>query len=128
MKKFLSAIVSLFTLVLLLAIISNPDSDDHVTAVKGKVMEKVEGLLNNYSHPPKVWQELLAALTTVAGREWVDQKINLAISTENYILFSLTKLTVKDKSAIVSVGMFGEVWMISEGLEAMDYRELISLK
>jgi hypothetical protein len=121
MKIFLAVLMMLF----LIAFLSNPTADDHRNSVRSVVREKVKNLMTEHVKPKKAWQRVSLAIGYGLSMDWVDDKINTAISADDYIFCSVTNLRVKNKNIMVGVGAFGDVWLITDTLEEIDYKALV---
>jgi hypothetical protein len=119
MKIFLAVLMMLF----LIAFLSN--ADDHRNSVRSVVREKVKNLMTERVKPKKAWQRVSLAVGYGLSMDWVDDKINTAISADDYIFCSVTNLRVKNKNIMIGVGAFGDVWLITDTLEKIDYKALV---
>ena len=121
MKIIFAVLLMLF----LIAFLSNPTADEHRNSVRSVVREKVKNLMTKDVKPKKTWQRVSLAIGYGLSMDWVDDKIDTAISADDYIFCSVTNLKVKDKNVIVGVGAFGDVWLITDSLEEIDYKALV---
>ena len=106
MKTPILTIIVLF----ILAGLTNPTRDQHVTEVKGVIVSNV--LTKSVRHVTSKDQDETPAsvfgmtLGTVAIREMVDT----FVSVDDYVFLSLTRINHNDESRVVGVGAFGFVW------------------
>ena len=82
-----------------IAVITNPDKLKHEEAVK----DEVRALILDPSGNSDIENLFEGVLTGVL----LDAFIQNAVSVDNYLLFSLTRMEFKDKSKIVGLGIFG---------------------
>ena len=120
MKK--SYVFSAITiLIILIAIFTNPNPERHKEAVKNKVnsyiqqsmKESMNGTENNTAQAGKALGMMLAGA-------FIDKIIDNLVSTDNYVLFSTTKITWDGKTEIIGIGAFGNVYLTRKIDEAID--------
>jgi hypothetical protein len=107
-------------LFLLIAILTNPNQDRHKEVVKNKlntIMQKAmkDGLKNSDSGA----EQLGSALGLMLGGALLDRMIETMVSTDNYVLFSTTKITWDGKSKLIGIGVFGNVFISDKIDEAI---------
>ena len=107
-------------LFLLIAVLTNPNQDRHKEVVKNKlntIMQKAmkEGLKNSDSGA----EQLGSALGLMLGGALLDRMIETMVSTDNYVLFSTTKITWEGKSKLIGIGVFGNVFISDKIDEAL---------
>jgi hypothetical protein len=99
--------------IFLIAFISNPNEEEHKSAVKSKVLafnmatavsEIANSTDNNYNYVGK-------SIGTALGGVIVDQLINSIVSSDNYLVFSITKVTWEDQTKMIGFGVFGNVFL-----------------
>jgi hypothetical protein len=115
LKKNRGAIA--FILIILIAVFTNPDEDKHREGVKSK--------LNTYMQKSVVktdneWEQAGQTLGLALGGMIIEELINSSISTDNYILFSMTKITWDGESKIIGAGAFGNVFLTKKIDEILD--------
>lgn len=107
--------------VLLVAVITNPNKDRHKEVIKEKFnsyMQKsmAEGLSNSDNE----WEQAGEALGLMLGGALIDGIISNIVTTDNYVIFSTTKITWEGKSKIIGVGVFGNVFLTSKIDDALN--------
>lgn len=60
-----------------------------------------------------------SALGLMLGGVMLDRMIENMVSTDNYVLFSTTKITWEGETKLIGVGLFGNVFISSEIDEAL---------
>ncbi|POY40448.1 hypothetical protein C3L50_07340 [Flavobacterium alvei] len=104
--------------IILIAVISNPNEDKHKSAVKSKVLafnmanavsDIANSTDNNYNNVGR-------SIGTALGGVIVEQLINSIVSSDNYLVFSTTKVTWEGETKIIGFGAFGNVFL-SDKLE-----------
>lgn len=123
MKKSLPILLGIIAIAILFAALTNPSEEHHRMLVKETVRDKINGFVSNTIKPKKAWQ-LLLAVRTGLGLQWMDKKNDQAISTEDFGIFSLT-ITIKNERKVVGVGAFGNVWLITDAINEVDYTEFL---
>ena len=107
-------------LFLLIAVLTNPNQDRHKEVVKNKlntIMQKAmkDGLKNSDSGV----EQLGSTLGLMLGGALLDRMIETMVSTDNYVLFSTTKITWEGKSKLIGIGVFGNVFISDKIDEAL---------
>ncbi len=105
---------------LLFAVLTNPNQGQHKEVVKNKlnsIMQKAinDGLKNSDSGA----EQLGSALGLMLGGALLDRMIETMVSTDNYLLFSTTKITWDGKSKLIGIGFLGNVFISDKIDEAL---------
>ena len=64
-------------------------------------------------------EQLGSALGLMLGGTLLDRMIETMVSTDNYVLFSTTKITWDGKSKLIGIGVFGNVFISDKIDEAI---------
>jgi hypothetical protein len=99
----ITLIVISFILLALMA--TNPSIEDHRQAVVEKMKEKMTESSN--SDTKNEWQKAGEAIGMAIGGGIVEK----AVSRDNYLLFSLTKISFGDKAKNIGFGLLGNVFV-----------------
>lgn len=107
----------------LVAIITNPAQDQHREAIKGEIMASLQKSM--HENLPEAdtndnWGLLGQTLGNLIGGTFVNGIINNLVSSDNYLLFSTTKVTWEGESYIVGIGAFGNVFLTKKLQEVVD--------
>jgi hypothetical protein len=108
--------------VVMIAVITNPNEDKHKSAVKSKlVASKIsENIADKSSNTGNSDDDAVERLGTVLGLAFgssvVEEIVNSLVSTDNYLVFSITKVVLNGKSKTIGFGIFGNVF-ISDKLD-----------
>jgi hypothetical protein len=89
-------------------IATNPSTKDHKQAVVEKMNVKIEESPNYNTQND--WQNTGEAIGTVL----VEGIVEKAVSRDNYLLFSLTKVSSKGEDKFIGIGIFAKVWFYKE--------------
>ena len=112
MKKnyFFAGIIGLLVLV---AVLTNPNQDRHKEVIKAKLTTYLQKSM-------KESNEFGQALGLMFGGVFVNQILDQMITTDNYVLFSTTKITWEGKSKTIGIGVFGNVFVTKELDDALN--------
>lgn len=91
--------------IILIGIITNPNSDRHKEAVKNKLNSIFQ--TSKSEQESDEWSQLGDAFTMMI----IGPIVNNLISTDNYILFSTTKINWEGESRVIGLGAFGNVFL-----------------
>lgn len=107
--------------VIIIAAITNPKSEDHKLAVKEKANQYFQSIIQDeiQANQDDEWSNVGAGLGMLFGTSIVDKFIDGAISSDNYVIFSLTKATFKDETKTIGFGIFGNVFLSGKIDEAL---------
>ncbi|MFC4739033.1 DUF4359 domain-containing protein [Flavobacterium ponti] len=95
-------------LVLLVAIFTNPSQTEH----KEKIKETFTNYYQKSLDENKIDSENnFAALGSLLGETLINQIIEKAVTRENYVIFSITKITFKGEKKSIGYGIFGNVFL-----------------
>lgn len=109
--------VALFAII---AAVTNPDITEHQQAVKNKVNEKLQkALAEKASTNATGFESLGQNLGAMLGNAFIDRIVESAVTSDNYVLFSTTKITWKGESKTIGFGLFGNVFISSQISEAL---------
>lgn len=90
--------------VVLIAVITNPDIDQHKEFVKQSLIQK-----HIYDKDTnRTFDDLFTVLFGVG----YDELIHNLVSRENYVLFSISHVTVRGEKKLFGFGIFGNVFLI----------------
>jgi hypothetical protein len=114
-------ILSIIAFATIVAILTNPTPERHKEVVKNKLhqfllMPMVEGLDNARTR----LEEDTQSLEILLGNTLLDNIIDNLVSTDNFLLFSTTKISLEGKSKTIGYGVFGNVFLAKELDEAMN--------
>ena len=105
-------------LLLIVAVLTNPNQDRHKEVVKNKLnvlMQKA--VKDSFKNSDSGAEQIGSALGLMLGGAMLDRMIESMVSTDNYVLFSITKISWEGKTKLIGIGAFGNVF-ISDEIEA----------
>lgn len=107
-------------IILLVGVITNPNQDRHKEVVKNKLNVLMQNAMNEgLKNSDNGAKQFGSALGLMLGGVMLDRMIENMVSTDNYVLFSTTKITWEGETKLIGVGLFGNVFISSEIDEAL---------
>lgn len=111
MKKGHFVFFSIAMLVLIAAI-TNPDTVRHKEAVKAKFDAYLQkAAREGIAESDNTWEQAGQAIGLMLGGALVGYAVDNLVSTDNYVVFSVTKVSWEGESRIIGVGAFGNVFL-----------------
>ncbi len=111
----------IISLIILVAVLTNPDQTRHKEVIKNKLVTYLQKSFRNDQPETKdEWQEADQALGVVLGGMIVEKILDNFMSTDNYVVFSTTKITWDGEARIIGIGAFGNVFLTRELDEALN--------
>ena len=101
----------------LIAILTNPTLEEHKSKVKEVFTTYYQKSLKDSEMNS---ENGFAALGSLIGKTMIDNLIEGAISRENYIFFSITKVKHDGKEKSIGYGIFGNVFLDSKIEESLN--------
>jgi len=102
-------------LIILIAVLTNPDQDRHKEVIKNKLKVYIQkSMKESMTETDDEWEQAGQALGVMIGGVIIDGVVNNLISTNNYVLFSTTKITWEGQTRIIGIGAFGNVFLTSK--------------
>lgn len=99
--------------ILIIAVFTNPTLEEH----KNKVKEVFTAFYQKSLKESEIDSENgFAALGSLLGNTMINNLVNSAITRDNYIVFSITKVTYEGEEKAIGYGIFGNVFL-SEKVE-----------
>ena len=104
-------------LIILIAVITNPNEDKHKSEVKSKLISsKISNALTDKASDTgnsdkDAARRIGLVLGSVIGGSIVEEMVDNLVTTDNYIVFSTTNVNVKGKNKIIGFGAFGNVFL-----------------
>jgi hypothetical protein len=115
---------SVVSLVLLIAAFTNPDPDQHKEAVKAKFNAYIQrAAREGLGKAGNEWEQAGQAIGLMLGGALLGQLVDNLIATDNYVLFSVTKISWEGESKIIGVGAFGNVFLSKQVDEVIQHIE-----
>lgn len=103
MKKS-NIILIVFATIILIAVLTNPSSEEHKQAVKSVINQVVQNSISENGSD-------MEKLGILFGSSLAEKLIENSVNRDNYILFSITRITWQGKSKIIGYGLFGNVFL-----------------
>jgi hypothetical protein len=120
MKKYYITLAVLILLILV-AVLTNPDQNRHKEVVKDKLITYLQkSLKKDQTKPNDEYEEDVQALGIMLGGMIVEKVLDNFMSTDNYVVFSTSKITWHGGKKIIGIGAFGNVFLTKELDEALN--------
>ena len=108
-------------LILLVAILTNPNQDRHKEVIRAKFISFIQKSMSEaLSETNNEWEQAGQALGVMLGGAMIDGIISNIVTTDNYVIFSTTKISWGGESKVIGVGAFGNVFLTGKLDEALD--------
>src|SRR5690606_6475633 len=108
-------------LILLVAILTNPNQDRHKEVIRAKLISFIQKSMSEaLSETNNEWEQAGQALGVMLGGAMIDGIISNIVTTDNYVIFSTTKISWGGESKVIGVGAFGNVFLTGKLDEALD--------
>jgi len=99
-KSQITLIIIGFILLALMA--TNPSIEDHRQAVMNEIKKK----MSQESNPDNKWEQVGQAIGMAFGQGIIEK----AVTRDNYLIFSITKISFNDKPKYFGIGILGHVF------------------
>lgn len=106
-----------FVLILLVAIFTNPSQDEHKEKVKKTFTAYYQKSLNKSELES---ENAFSALGNLLGTSLINSLVDNAVLRDNYLIFSVTKITYEGKEKSIGYGLFGNVFLSDKIEETFD--------
>ncbi len=112
-KNYLLIIIA--GVIILFAMLTNPNQDRHKEVIKNKLISYMQkSMKENLTETDNKWEQAGQALGIMLGGIIVDRVIENLVSTDNYVLFSTTKISWEGETKVIGIGVFGNVFVTSK--------------
>lgn len=104
-----------FGVILAIAIFTNPSQEMHKDIVKSKLVAYYQKSIEEDETIPK---NGFSALGSLLGTSLINTLVESGVSSDNYLLFSVTKIAYKGEENSIGFGVFGNVFLSDRVEEA----------
>lgn len=105
-------IITIVSLLVIVAVLTNPNKERHLEVLRSEINSAVQKSLSEEPDSPSVeYGDLGDVMGLVVGGLFVNGILNNIVSIDNYVLFSLTRITWEGNSIIIGIGLFGNVFL-----------------
>jgi hypothetical protein len=94
---------------------TNPSQDEHKLALKDKFVVSITKELEKQKQ--KTGME---GLQSVVATMFIDNMVDKTVTSENWLLFSTTKITIEGNEKTIGFGILGHVYLSSSIDEALN--------
>lgn len=116
MKKS-NIILIVFAVIILAALLTNPSSEEHKQAVKSVINQVVQNSISENGSD-------MEKLGILFGSSLAEKLIENSVTRDNYVVFSITKITWQGKSKSIGYGLFGNVFLSEKVNKAFNNNEI----
>jgi hypothetical protein len=118
-KSYLILFITAF--VILIAVISNPNKDKHRSVFKNKILtyKMADGFQDKSNNNLNEWETEGDDIDTIFDAELADYFVNNLITSDNYLIFSTTKVIWHGKSKTIGIGAFGIVYLSNQSKDIL---------
>ncbi len=113
--------LAVLILIILVAVLTNPDQNRHKEVVKDKLITFLQkSIKKDQTKPNDEYEEAGQAIRIMLGGMIVEKILDNFLSTDNYVVFSITKITWQGEKKIIGIGALGNVFLTKELDEALN--------
>lgn len=103
------------------ALFTNPQPERHKEAVKSKLSAFMQqSMKESLTQTDNEWEQAGQALGMMLGGALVDRIVEELITSDNYLLFSTTRMHWDGESKVIGIGIFGNVFLSKDIDHALD--------
>ena len=103
------------------ALFTNPQPERHREAVKSKLSAFMQqSMKESLTQTDNEWEQAGQALGMMLGGALVDRIVEELITSDNYLLFSTTRMHWDGESKVIGIGIFGNVFLSKDIDHAID--------
>ena len=114
-------VVVIIGVIVLVAVLTNPSEDRHREAMKSRLNANMQKTIKQrLGEDANGLEGSAQALGAILGGSVVSGLVENVVSSDNYVLFSTTKMTWEGESKVVGVGAFGNVFISNKIDKALD--------
>jgi hypothetical protein len=114
-------ILAILSLIILVAVLTNPNQNRHKEVIKNELITYLQkSMKKDQPEEKNEWDQAGEALGIILGGAIVDRILDNFMSTDNYVVFSTTRITWDGKTKIIGIGAFGNVYLTKELDEALN--------
>lgn len=118
MRKLVSLILLGF--ILLIAVISNPEEQQHQTFLKQELKHYFEEKMQSDSTEQNALGDLILGFGKLLGGSVIEMVVKQKVSADNYVFFSLTKMRHDGEDHIIGMGIFGNNILFKDVEEVLE--------
>lgn len=96
---------------LVIAFFTNPGPVAHKEEIKSKLNVYLQREINNtVGDSGDIWSKLGGAVGSYIGKAALDELVDQSVSSDDYLVFSLTKFSFQGETNIIAIGLFGKIF------------------
>jgi uncharacterized protein (TIGR02145 family) len=106
---------------ILIAVITNPNLERHKEVVKAKLSSTLNKKMSrSSSNSESEWEKAGEAMGAMIGMGIANALIDNLVTTDNFLVFSLTRIKGFDESRVIGIGAFGNVFLFKDAEQKME--------
>lgn len=120
--KSTTFILTAFGLIVVIAAVTNPSAQTHKETVRSELMDHIQKKMSETNSPddPEQTGQLFG---TLVANTLVGRVVDSAITSDDYVLFSLTKAKWNGDEKNIGFGAFGNVWLSEKVNDALNHTD-----
>jgi hypothetical protein len=112
-------VLLLFAFLAVIAAITNPTTEIHREKIKGLLNAQLQKSMSERESEPDTWANAGQAFGNMIGGAFIDRLVENSVTSENYVLFSMTRVNWKGEEKNIGIGAFGNVWVSDDIRDAL---------
>ena len=100
----------ILALILIIASFTNPKEGQHKEILNTKLNILIQKNMEKEQQPTNEWGQMGQELALKLGTVMVNNIIDKMVIIDNYFIFSITKIKKDDKTKLIVIGAFGNVF------------------
>jgi hypothetical protein len=113
--------LAIISLIVLVAVLTNPDQNRHKEVMKNKLITYLQkSIKKDQAKSQDEMEQAAQAIGITLSCIIVEKVLDNLMSTDNYVVFSTTKITWDGEPRIIGIGAFGNVFITKELDESLN--------
>lgn len=109
------SLIVIVAIVVILAVLTNPKQDQHKEVLKTKLNVFIQkAMKNSLTETDNEWEQVGQSLGLMIGGALINTMIDNMVSSDNYVLFSTTKIHVEGETRVIGIGAFGNIFFFKD--------------
>jgi hypothetical protein len=113
-----SIVLKCLLAILIIAWITNPNADLHRATASNELNKLIEEVKDDLHPKKKIWKILKEVSFGISNGLLQDQ-IQKSISSDDYLICSVTKIQLKNRRVTIGFGAFGTVWLFTDVIRSI---------
>jgi len=113
-------IIGVLVMIVITAVLTNPNTNKHKDAVKVTLKELLNGDTQQTVDTTNQMQHESTSIGSFLGDMFINPLVEKAVSSNNYLVFSTTQLTWFGETKTIGFGVFGKVYISKQTNELLN--------